>query len=282
MNFTGGKYKILDKILPLFPEHNDVFVDLFGGGMNVAINVENCDKVIYNDYDENIVGIMSTCHMYPIEILLHGVLYYIDKYELSKTNVEGYNQMRKDFNEGNYGRYFRDMMLYTLTCYSFNYQTRFNQKGEFNMPFGKNRSSFNDSIKNRMIAFCRKLHGMKDNIVISHGTYYSIIFEILKDIKYEDKEVFFYCDPPYLNSVATYNERGGWTEEHEEELLECLDMIDKAGMKFALSNNLKYDNPALSGWRKKYNTHYINADYSNCNYQKKDRSEDCEVLITNY
>ena len=51
---------------------------------------------------------------------------------------------------------------------------------------------------------------------------------------------------------------------------------------FALSNNLKYDNPLLDEWKNKYNVHYLNGDYSNCNYQKKDKSADCEVLITNY
>ena len=54
------------------------------------------------------------------------------------------------------------------------------------------------------------------------------------------------------------------------------------GIYFALSNNLKYDNPYLDEWKDKYNVHYLNGDYSNCNYHKIDRSKDCEVLITNY
>ena len=53
-------------------------------------------------------------------------------------------------------------------------------------------------------------------------------------------------------------------------------------IRFALSNNLKYDNPILDEWKNKYNVHYLNGDYSNCNYHKIDRSKDIEVLITNY
>ena len=48
LNYTGGKYKLLPQILPLFPKDIDVFVDLFCGGCNVGVNVES-NRVIYND-----------------------------------------------------------------------------------------------------------------------------------------------------------------------------------------------------------------------------------------
>lgn len=41
LNYIGGKYKLLSQILPLFPKKIDIFVDLFCGGLNVAINVKN-------------------------------------------------------------------------------------------------------------------------------------------------------------------------------------------------------------------------------------------------
>ena len=68
----------------------------------------------------------------------------------------------------------------------------------------------------------------------------------------------------------------------EKDLLHFLDVVNRHGGKFALSNNLKYDNPFLNKWKDKYHIHYLNADYSNCNYHKIDRSKDIEVLITNY
>ena len=39
LNYIGGKAKILDQILPLFPKEIDNFIDLFAGGCNVGINV---------------------------------------------------------------------------------------------------------------------------------------------------------------------------------------------------------------------------------------------------
>ena len=61
---------------------------------------------------------------------------------------------------------------------------------------------------------------------------------------------------------------------------ECLLKIQDELMP--MSNNLKYENEMLDIWRKKYKTIFLNADYSNCNYQKIDRSKDIEVLIINY
>ena len=48
LNYTGGKYKLLKQIIPLLPDNINTFVDLFGGGFNVGINVK-ANKIIYND-----------------------------------------------------------------------------------------------------------------------------------------------------------------------------------------------------------------------------------------
>ena len=36
LNYTGGKYKLLPQILPLFPNEIDTFIDLFGGGVQLV------------------------------------------------------------------------------------------------------------------------------------------------------------------------------------------------------------------------------------------------------
>lgn len=55
LNYTGGKYKLLPQIVPLFPEGINTFVDLFCGGGDVAVNVE-ANRVIANDINEMCVG----------------------------------------------------------------------------------------------------------------------------------------------------------------------------------------------------------------------------------
>jgi len=53
LNYTGGKFKLLNQILPHFPEDIDVFLDLFCGGCNVGINV-NADNMIFNDRNSHL------------------------------------------------------------------------------------------------------------------------------------------------------------------------------------------------------------------------------------
>ena len=49
LNYVGGKFKILDDVLPLFPEKVNTCIDLFGGGFNVGVNVVRTNKKrIYN------------------------------------------------------------------------------------------------------------------------------------------------------------------------------------------------------------------------------------------
>lgn len=269
LNYVGGKYKLLNQIIPIFPEEINTFVDLFGGGFNVGCNVK-AEHVVYNDILKEVVSLLKYIQGNNTEDLLSEIEDYIKTYSLSKENKEGYLTLRSDYNSG----IRTPMKFYTLLCYAFNNQIRFNSKGEYNMPFGKNRSSFNPSLRKKFIAFADRMQEL--NCTFLNISFDEFNFSTLTE------EDFIYVDPPYYNSVASYNENGGWTEENEKTLLEILDLINDNHIRFALSNNLKYENPLLDEWKDKYTIHYLNGNYSNCNYQKKDKSKDMEVLITNY
>lgn len=90
-------------------------------------------------------------------------------------------------------------MFYTLLCCAFNNQIRFNSKGDYNMPFG-NRS-FNPTLRKKFIDFHNKIS--KIDCVFLNEPFEKFDFS---DFTEDD---FIYADPPYYNSVATYNENGG-------------------------------------------------------------------------
>lgn len=269
LNYVGGKYKLLGDILPLFPEKVNTFVDLFGGGGNVSVNA-NSNNFIYNDIETHVTDLLQHLHATDVNETVTAIDKLIEKFDLSKTNAEGYNALRDYYNQDPSD----PMVFYTLVCYAFNNQIRYNKSGQFNMPFGKDRSSFNPTLRKKFVDFVEALHNK--NCSFSNKDFRDFDFSSL------GTDDFVYADPPYFNSVAAYNENGGWTEEHEKALLSILDNLNNKGIKFALSNNLKYDNSLLEEWMQKYTVHYLNANYSNCNYQKKDKSPDIEVLITNY
>jgi DNA adenine methylase len=276
LNYTGGKYKLLSQILKFFPKEIDTFVDLFGGGFNVGVNVK-ANKVIYNDQIDYLVEIFEYFKKHDIDLLLEEINHLINEFDLSLFNQKGYNQLRSEYNSSK-----SPMKLFTLTCYSFNHQIRFNSKHEFNAPFGINRSCFNDRIKNNLIRFCNQLKS-KD------VEFSNLSFENFRVTDLNSKDLV-YCDPPYLITTGSYNDgkRGfnGWTETEELLLLQFLDTLDELGVKFALSNVLEHKgvkNQILIEWSKKYNVHRIDSNYENSNYQSKNTEfKSLEVLITNY
>lgn len=279
LNYTGGKFKLLPQLLELFPKDINIFVDLFGGGGNVAVNVE-AKHIIYNDFLEQVPEMLQAFRSYGAEKCLEQIDGYIAEYGLTKENKEGYLALRERYND-TFNLEFvgaDPLMLYTLICYAFNNQIRFNGKGSYNMPFGKGRSSFNPALREKFVTFVNRLQEI--DVEFYHNDFRKIEVERL------GSNDFVYCDPPYLITVASYNENGGWGEQDELDLLAKLDEVDKAGVKFALSNVLESggkENTILKEWAKKYKVNYLDHTYSNCSYHKKDKeSKDIEVLITNY
>lgn len=275
LNYTGGKSKLLPQILPLFPDKVGVFIDLFCGGCNVGANV-NADEVIYNDQMGQIIELFKNWKDTNLEDTIQYIETQIEKFNLSKQNQEGFLELRKQYNE------YRDIRdLFVLVAYAFNHQIRFNSKGEYNMPFGKDRSEYNKNMKTNLINFITRIQEQ-------NSTFLNNSFDEL-NVENFTKDTFVYADPPYLITVASYNENGGWNDQMEYKLLDYLDKCTENGIKFALSNVLEMNdksNDILKKWvqEKGYNIHHLNYTYGNCNYHKLDKTVGLtdEVLITNY
>ncbi len=274
MNYIGGKYKILPQLLPLFPKDIDTFVDLFAGGLNVGINVES-NKIIANDFNHYVIEILDIFYKTNIDVLLENIDEIIEKYGLSRTNKSGFLKLREEYNRNQ-----TPLVLYTLICYSFNYQFRFNNNREYNNPFGKNRSHFSDKLREKLIKFSQRLKEKE----IQFTTYK---FEKVVDFKLSKKD-FVYCDPPYFITTGSYNDgnRGfkDWTLAQELKLYETLDILNSRGIRFALSNVLEHKgkkNYSLIEWSDKYKIIHLNNDYSNSSHNTIIGNSD-EVLIVNY
>ena len=292
LNYTGGKFKLLPQILPLFPEKIDTFVDLFGGGFNVGINVK-ASQVIYNDIEEHVVELLKYFknNEGDANAIIKQVDSLIDEYGLTRTDKYGYEYYGCNSSEGvsrinkkpylklrdDYNKNKTPILFFTTIIFAFSNQIGFNSKGEFNVSV--NKRDFNNNIRNNLIRFLNK---MKEIEV----SFYNEDFTKLK-INILSQNDLVYCDPPYLITCASYNERGGWNEKKEKELLTLLDKLDERKIKFALSNVLENkgkSNDILKEWSKKYKVNYLSSSYGNCSYHTRDKSRNStvEVLITNY
>lgn len=272
LNYIGGKYKLLPQILPLFPQQINHFVDLFAGGLDVSINV-NARHIICNDINNYIIEMFQYFQQHQINDILNDIKAIIEHFALSKENREGYNQLRNEYNQNHSPLY-----LFLLICYGFNHQLRFNNKMEFNNPFGINRSSYNKNTERNLKQLVNKIQDF---------TFFESDFKYF-DTNFMQPGDFLYADPPYLISCGTYNDgkRGfnGWSEFDDQFLFNLLDNLNQRNIRFAISNVIRHktrENVALRIWAKQYNIHYINANYSNSNYQATAR-DTIEVLVTNY
>jgi len=276
MNYIGGKYRILPQLMDIFPKMINTAVDLFAGGLNVALNLP-AKSIVCNDINNYVIELYRSFIGVTSDEVLEYVNNQIGRYSLSKTNEEGYLSFRNYYNKTKH-----PWDLFILMSFSFNHQIRFNTAHEYNNPFGRNRSSFNASMRTNLIRLI-------DTINRKNMKFHSCDFTEL-DLSFLGKKDFLYADPPYLITTGSYNDgkRGfkGWGKMDEAALLELLDKIDSQGAKFALSNVLEHKgnvNGILLDWSKKYKVYPINCNYNNSNYQTTaSKSITREVLIANY
>ncbi len=298
LNYTGGKFRLLPQIEPLFPKRINTFVDLFCGGGNVGANV-NSTKVIFNDTNRHVISILKSFSELEERVIFEKIMKIIKEFGLSLVSDKGYGYYGCDSQKG-LGEYNKNpythlrnilnhkqtqdsdyyIMLYVLIIYTFNNQIRFNKQGEFNLPVGKR--DFNTKMQKKLSQFINKLHNI--NCEFYHKDFRDINIESFS------KDDFVYADPPYLITCATYNENGGWTILDEQDLYyKYLDKLDAKGIRFALSNVLfskGKSNGILKSWldeHPNYNCHHLNYNYSNSNYHSSGKN--CitdEIVVTNY
>lgn len=297
LNYTGGKFKLLPQILPLFPSQIDCFVDLFCGGCNVGINV-SANRYVYNDICEPLINLYSVMQTMKSEVFVSKVEKLIQKYDLSNVKLNGYEfyncssadglgsynkekylMLRSDFNSLSKKDSDYYVMLYVLIVFAFNNQIRFNSSGKFNLPIGKR--DFNQNMYKKLNNFLSLLHSQ--NAIFTHKDFRNF------DISKLTPNDFVYVDPPYLITCAAYNEQGGWTENDEMDLLRFLDGLSKKNIRFALSNVLEAKgnvNQILKHWienRTDYTMIDLNYSYNNSSYHRqKKKYRTREILVVNY
>ncbi|MBP5457652.1 MAG: Dam family site-specific DNA-(adenine-N6)-methyltransferase [Paludibacteraceae bacterium] len=277
MNYMGGKKKLLPTLVEHFPKDITVFIDLFCGGATVGINAE-AGYVLFNDNIVPLIEMYKYMKNNSVEDCLRYIDSVIEAWGLTQNeeDKDKYYAFRESYNSTPVSER-NPLDLFVLMAYSFNNQIRFavNKNWKFNIPFGANRSSFNDKMRENLIGFINALH--KKNCFFVSVDFADVPF---------DKQTFVYADPPYLISQATYND--GWDEEKERTLLGRLKELNDMGGRFALSNVLENkgeENTILKEWAETngFNIIHLDKSYANSYYHRKDReSKTDEVLITNY
>ncbi len=285
-NYIGSKDRLIAQIDSNLDKSKDYFMDAFCGSGVVGINeVSSFSQVMMNDACWQLIRVLKYFQNNLGSTVLKDIDKIIEKYKLSKENKEGYNTLRDYYNSHAFTKgTFDPVIFYCLVMHSFNYSIHINRSGGFNVPFGKSRSSFNNSIRNKLINFQTVLSQYRDKILLSELSY----LDAFKKYASQIKNMMIYVDPPYLSSDSSYGRvsyLGKWDATKEKILYEALDYINKMGGSFLLSNvieNNGKENKALARWASRYNIVEVSMDYRNCNYQRKNTGNTRELMIRNY
>lgn len=266
INYSGSKDTLVPEIIKSLPANVDVFVDVMGGAFNVGSNISALERVVYNEINPFVYGLVDWIINTPKDELVRSVEEKIAEYGMQKADSESYKRLRDAYNSNQ-----NPLELFVLHMYSFQNIIRFNSRHQFNTPIGV--AGYSEDMKQRLLDFSAKAPMVEltniDYVKIDWGSY--------------PENTVFYFDPPYYITSAAYNDgkRGmkGWGINEEVELLNTLKMIDDMGYKFILSNVIKHkdkEHSLLINWIQENNFKVRDAGVSGWRYAKN------EVLITNY
>ena len=284
ISWVGGKKALRDLIYLRMPGHYDRYIEVFGGGGWVLFGKQpdKCMEV-YNDFNSNLANLFYCVKERPMALLRElsflplnsrdefvTLRKFLTMEEFKSEHLAEELEIATHFLKEPEATEICDILMERAVVGDVKRAAAFYKIIRYS--YGSGCTSYGCQpfdIRKTFTILWEANRRLKDTVIENKD------FEALIR-QYDRPNAFFYCDPPYFNSTATYNENGGWTNTDEEDLR---DMLATSNVKWALSNNLK-TNLTLKDWAENhdYKIHYLNTTYGNCNYKTKD----IEVLITNY
>lgn len=73
INYSGSKDKLVPQIIKSLPANVDVFVDAMGGAFNVGANISAVEKVVYNEINPFVYGLINWVINTPKDEIIRSV-----------------------------------------------------------------------------------------------------------------------------------------------------------------------------------------------------------------
>lgn len=270
-NYTGSKARSLSEIYKILPKEDNIScLDLFMGGGSLATQLPETWEITANDIESKLVemhtALQGVLAFRSPAFIVESIKKFCHSYVGKTKDKTGYIRLVEDYNEDQ-----TPLRLYALLCSSFSNQLRWNSSGKWNLPWG-NRY-FNPNMEKKLLAYL-------ENLVKRDVTFTSKDFREFDFTQYD----LVISDSPYLKSVGSYNENGGWSFTDSVQLLGKLDKYAEQGGKFILFEELYSNgksNQLLLDWVSKYNIKQLGDNSDKCNYHRKGGRTQ-EVIVYNF
>lgn len=227
LKWAGNKFRVLPHLIPHigYPKR---YCEPFGGSLAVALNTPS-EQYILNDVNKDLVAIYQNL-VNPND---DSFIQYCEELFTPENNTkEAYLELRKYFNDSIDAKERARLFVY-LNRHCFNGLSRYNNKGQFNVPFGKYDKPLCPS--GEMMNF--RMFFLSKQLV----RFTSLSFE--DSSLYEDLESgdVVYFDPPYVPASDTSNftnyATDGFSYNQQEKLVELSESLASKGIKVIVSNH---------------------------------------------
>lgn len=221
LKWAGGKSQILPQLLEHFPHDFQRYIEPFFGGGAVYFALAKAVPAVLNDINHEIVAVYETVRDDPLALMRA-----LD--ELSeKYSEEFYYELRAMLPDDKVKCAARTLFLNKT---GFNGLYRQNQKGEFNVPFGKRLR-------------CPALYD-RDNLLSISKKLQSARFcceDFVSILNTAGDGDFVYCDPPYqpLTVTSSFNRyfQRGFDLEDQARLRDACAAATQRGAVVIVSNS---------------------------------------------
>lgn len=222
LKWAGNKYRIIDRIRPLLPADGKRLIEPFAGSAAVFLNTNYAENIVA-DFNSDLVALYQQLQSEGV-----GFINYCREYFTPEYNTEhSYYLFRQEFNTAKDARLRAALFLY-LNRHGYNGLCRYNQKGEFNVPFGSYKKPYFPEYE--MKAFFHKAQGALFVCADFRATFARV----------QAGDVV-YCDPPYVPLTQTANftsySSGGFSEKDQLDLVAMAREASLRGATVVISNH---------------------------------------------
>lgn len=266
---------IKTKLLPVIKENiiindNTLWVEPFMGSGVVGFNLAP-KKAIFGDTNPYIIQFYNDIKSGKITSEIVRSFLEKEGIELQLFDDKHYYKVRDRFNANHDSL---DFLFLNRAC--FNGMMRFNKKGDFNVPYCHKPNRFSKAYITKIVHQVEYIEKkLKDNNWIFACQTFDKTIKMIE----KEKNVFIYCDPPYIDRNSDYYDN--WNIDKERHLQQCL---FESSNKFILSTwdyNEYRKNECIETIWKNYNKINIPHFY-HLGAKERNRKPMIEAILKNY
>lgn len=225
LKWAGGKYRLIDQISQHLPQ-KACLIEPFVGAGSVFLNTE-FERYLLADINPDLISLFNVVKNDVERYIKHTRQLFLDK---QANTPQFYYQQRQRFNQSN-DLFERAVLFLYLNRFGFNGLCRYNQKREYNVPFGDYRSHYFPEKELRF--FAEK--AQRATFICAD---FEQVFQIALD---KQDEYVIYCDPPYApleqQSNFTQYAGGGFSLTQQQLLADYAEQLQAVNIPVIISNH---------------------------------------------